>query len=69
MAGEEQQKPPAGEAQRFPGCGVHHPSGRQGGNGIEAFGAIVRLFNGTPKDRTDDTVVELARAALEIKRG
>jgi len=69
VAGEEQEQPPAGEAQRFPGGEFTIRVVDKDGNGIEATFAIVRLFNGTPKDRTDDTVVELARAALEIKRG
>ncbi len=38
-------------------------------NGIDAQGAFVRLFNGTPDDRTDDTVVDLAVAELAITRG
>ncbi|MBA3266432.1 MAG: hypothetical protein H0T14_08720 [Nocardioidaceae bacterium] len=69
VGGEAQPQPPAGEAQRFPGGQYTVRVVEKDANGIEAIGAVVRLFNGTPDDRTDDTVVDLARAALEIKRG
>jgi len=68
--GEQVPTPPAGEPQEIPGLGsytvrdVHKTS-----IGIDVTGVIVRLENGTPADPSDDTIVNLARAILGIKRG
>jgi len=69
VAGEEQPKPPAGEAQQFPGGEYTIRVVDKKRHGIDVTGAVVRLFNGTPRDQADDTVVDLARAKLEITRG
>lgn len=37
--------------------------------GINVTAVTVQLFNGTPKDLRDDTIVHLGRAKLAIKRG
>lgn len=37
--------------------------------GIDVTAVTVQLFNGTPKNLSDDTVVHLGRAKLAIKRG
>ncbi len=57
--GQEQPQPPAGEAQQFSGGEYTIRLVTLRPNGIDAQGAFVRLFNGTPDDRTDDTVVDL----------
>jgi len=71
--GQEQPQPPAGEAQQFSGGEYTIRLVTLRPNGIDAQGAFVRLFNGTPDDRTDDTVVDLAVAVavaeLAITRG
>jgi len=69
VAGQEQAKPPAGKAQKFPGGEYTIRVVNKKRHGIDVTGAVVRLFNGTPKQRTDDTVIDLARAKLEITRG
>jgi len=37
--------------------------------GIDVTAVTVQLFNGTPNDLSDDTIVHLGRAKLAIKRG
>ncbi|CAA9331562.1 MAG: hypothetical protein AVDCRST_MAG29-1082 [uncultured Nocardioidaceae bacterium] len=69
IAGEAQPQPPAGEAQQFPGGEYTIRVVRTVPSGIHAEGALVRLFNGTRNDRTDDTVVHLAVAKLALPRG
>jgi len=69
VGGQEQPQPPAGEAQQFSGGEYTIRLVTLRPNGIDAQGAFVRLFNGTPDDRTDDTVVDLAVAELAITRG
>ena len=69
VSGEEIQ-PPFGESQQVPGLGsftvrsVHRTA-----NGLDVTAVSVRLHNGTPADTTDDTVVNLGRAKLAIRRG
>ena len=69
IAGEAQEQPPAGEAQPFPGGEYTIRVVKEIPSGIEAKGAVVRAFNGTPNNRTDDTVVNLAVATLRITNG
>lgn len=69
IAGQEQSKPPAGEPQDFPGGEFTIRVVDKHRDGIDATGAVVRLFNGTPDNRADDTVVDLGVARLEISRG
>lgn len=68
IAGEAQEQPPAGQAQPFPGGEFTIRVVDKDRDGIAAQGALVRLFNGTPRERSDDTVVDLAVARLEIRR-
>lgn len=67
--GQAQEKPPAGQAQPFPGGEYTIRVVERIRNGISAKGAVVRLFNATPNNRTDDTVVDLANATLAIFKG
>ena len=67
--GEEVPMPPAGEPQEVPGLGSFAVrTVIKTATGIDVTGIIVRLENGTP-DVSDDTVVNLARATLQIRRG
>ena len=70
VGGELIPTPAPGEPQPVPGLGwftvrsVHLSP-----NGIDVTAVVVRLHNGTPADTTDDTVVNLGRAQLAIRRG
>lgn len=67
--GEEIQPPP-GEPQQVPGLGSFTVrSVDRTANGLDVTAVSVRLHNGTPADTTDDTVVNLGRAKLAIRRG
>lgn len=68
IAGERQEQPPAGEPQPFPGGEFTIRIVDRIPAGIEAIGAEVRLFNGTPANRSDDSIVDLARAKLSINK-
>lgn len=68
--GQQVAIPPAGEPQHVGGLGSYTVQVvKRTPIGIEVTGVVVRLENSTPKDRTDDTVVNLARAVLRIKKG
>ncbi|CAA9321966.1 MAG: Multimodular transpeptidase-transglycosylase [uncultured Nocardioidaceae bacterium] len=68
--GQQVPTPPAGEAQDVAGLGSYTVRVvNKTRTGIDVTGIIVRIENGTPADRSDDTVVNLARATLGIKRG
>ena len=68
--GEEIQTPRAGVPRKVAGLGTFTVRKvNKTPNGIEVTGVIVRLFNGTPKVKSDDTVVNLANAKLKIKKG
>ncbi len=61
---------PAGVVQEVPGVGSFTVrSVDRTPNGIDVTAVTVRLYNGTPGDTTDDTVVNLGRAKLAIQRG
>lgn len=67
--GEEIQTPRAGVPRKVAGLGNFTVRKvNKTPNGIEVTGVVVRLFNGTPKVKSDDTVVNLANANLRIKR-
>ncbi len=67
--GEQQPQPAAGESQPFPGGEYTIRVVVKNPIGIDATGAVVRVFNNTPEDRTDDTVFVLAHAELNITKG
>ncbi len=47
---------------------LHGPEGQQDPERHRGHRVVVRLFNGTPKVKSDDTVVNLANVNLRIKR-
>ena len=67
--GQQQPQPVAGSSQPFPGGEYTVRVVKRSPTGIDATGAVVRVFNGTPGDRSDDTVFVLAHAELEITEG
>lgn len=68
--GQEIQTPRAGVPRKVAGLGTFTVKKvNKTPTGIEVTGVVVRLFNGTPMDKSDDTVVNLANATLRIKKG
>ncbi len=67
--GKEIQTPRAGVPRKVAGLGTFTVRKvNKTPTGIEVTGVIVRIFNGTPKVKSDDTVVNLANANLRIKK-
>jgi hypothetical protein len=70
VAGRAIQQPAPGQARKVAGLGsftittVHKSR-----TGIDVTAVIVRLFNGTPNNTNDDTIVNLGRAKLKISKG
>ncbi len=63
-------QPSLDEPLRIPGLGsVSVRTVHRSPDGIDVTGVTVRLTNGTPRDRGDDTIVNLGRARLAIGAG
>ncbi len=61
--GEEQPTPPAGEEQQVTGLGSYTVKVVDKSHiGLQVIAVVVRLNNGTPGDRSDDTIANLGNA-------